>query len=30
MVEWYNVSAGLDAAPNWTMSHVEQIREGYA
>ena len=30
MVEWYNVSSGLDAAPNWTMSHVEQIREGYA
>ncbi len=30
MVEWYNVSGGLDAAPNWTMSHVEQIREGYA
>jgi hypothetical protein len=30
MMEWFNVSGGLDAAPNFTMSHVEQMREGYA
>lgn len=30
MMEWFNVSGGLDAAPNFTMSHVEQLREGYA
>ena len=29
-VEWLNVSGGLDAAPDWTMAHVELIREGYA
>lgn len=27
-VEWLNVTAGLDAAPDWTFSHVEIIREG--
>jgi Alpha/beta hydrolase domain len=30
MVEWLNVSGGLDAGANWTLSHVEQIREGMA
>ena len=30
VMEWFNVSGGLDAAPNFTMSHVEQMREGYA
>ena len=28
MVEWLNVSGGLDAGANWTMTHLEQIREG--
>lgn len=27
-VEWLNVSGGLDAGANWTMTHLEQIREG--
>ncbi len=30
IVEWLNVSGGLDAAPDWTYAHVEMIREGYA
>ncbi|GJM38802.1 MAG: hypothetical protein DHS20C19_21690 [Acidimicrobiales bacterium] len=30
VVEWFNVSGGLDAAPNLTMSHVQQFREGAA
>jgi len=30
LVEWLNVSGGLDAAPDWIMSHTELIREGYA
>jgi hypothetical protein len=29
-VEWLNVSAGLDAAPDWTFAHTELIRSGYA
>ena len=29
-VEWLNVSGGLDAAPNWTLSHLEQMREDAA
>jgi hypothetical protein len=29
-VEWLNVSGGLDASPDWTYSHVELIRSGYA
>jgi hypothetical protein len=28
VVEWLNVSGGVDAAPDWTQSHVELIREG--
>ena len=30
MIEWLNVSAGLDAAPDWTLAHTELIRSGYA
>jgi hypothetical protein len=30
LVEWFNVSGGLDAAPDWTFMHTELIREGYA
>ncbi len=30
VVEWFNVSGGLDAAPDWTFMHTELIREGYA
>jgi Alpha/beta hydrolase domain len=30
MVEWLNVTGGVDAGANWTMGHVEQIREGMA
>ena len=30
VVEWLNVSAGLEAAPDWIQSHVELIRDGFA
>ena len=30
IVEWNNVSGGLDAAPIWLTAHDELIREGYA
>lgn len=30
VVEWLNVSAGLDSAPDWIQGHVELIREGVA
>jgi hypothetical protein len=30
VIEWLNVSGGLDAAPDWTMAHNELIRNGYA
>ena len=30
VVEWLNVSGGLDAAPEWIYAHNELIREGYA
>jgi len=30
VVEWLNVSGGLDAAPDWTSAHTELTREGYA
>ena len=30
IVEWNNVSAGLDSAPIWLAAHDELIREGYA
>jgi hypothetical protein len=29
VVEWLNVSGGLDASPDWTLAHVELVREGY-
>jgi hypothetical protein len=30
VVEWLNVSGGVDANPDWTQGHVELIREGVA
>ncbi len=30
IVEWLNVSGGLDDAPDWVLAHTELIREGYA
>jgi hypothetical protein len=30
VVEWLNVSGGVDAAPDWTLAHTELIRSGYA
>jgi hypothetical protein len=30
VVEWLNVSGGLDANPDWTMTHNELIRDGFA
>ncbi len=30
VVEWLNVSGGLDADPDWTQTHNELIREGFA
>jgi hypothetical protein len=30
VVEWLNVSAGLDAAPDWIGAHNELIRDGFA
>ena len=29
IVEWLNVSGGVDAAPDWIAAHVELLREGY-
>ena len=29
VVEWFNVSGGVDASPDWQHMHVELIREGY-
>ena len=29
VVEWLNVSGGLDAAPDWISAHTELTREGY-
>jgi hypothetical protein len=29
VVEWLNVSGGLDASPDWTLAHTELVREGY-
>ena len=28
VVEWLNVSGGLDDAPDWTLAHNELVREG--
>lgn len=30
LVEWFNVSGGLDAAPGWLCMHREIVRSGYA
>ena len=30
VVEWLNVSGGLDAAPDWVFTHTMLLREGYA
>jgi hypothetical protein len=30
VVEWLNVSGGTDDAPEWTLSHNELIRDGFA
>ena len=30
VIEWLNVSGGLDAAPEWINAHTELIRSGYA
>lgn len=30
IVEWLNVSGGVDAGPDWTLSHNELIRDGFA
>ena len=30
VVEWLNVSGGLDTAPDWISAHTEFIRAGYA
>jgi hypothetical protein len=30
MVEWNNVSGGVDASPDWTLLHRELIRAGHA
>ena len=30
VVEWLNVSGGVDASPDWMQTHVELIRRGYA
>jgi hypothetical protein len=29
VVEWFNVSGGLDAAPDWSSMHTEAFREGH-
>lgn len=30
VVEWLNVSGGIDTSPDWAYSHTELLREGYA
>jgi hypothetical protein len=30
VVEWFNVTGGIDAAPDWVFAHTELVREGYA
>ncbi len=30
VVEWLNVSGGTDDAPDWTLSHNQLVREGFA
>lgn len=29
VVEWFNVSGGVDAGPDWLQTHTELMREGY-
>src|SRR5262245_40584327 len=29
IVEWLNVSGGIDAGPDWTLMHTELVRAGY-
>ena len=29
IMEWLNVSGGLDAAPDWSVAHTEMTREGH-
>jgi hypothetical protein len=29
VVEWLNVSGGIDTAPDWAFEHTELLREGY-
>ena len=30
VVEWFNVSGGLEAGPDWMLMHTELLRRGYA
>ena len=30
LIEWFNVSGGVDAAPDWSFVHRHLIREGFA
>jgi hypothetical protein len=30
VVEWLNVSGGIDDSPDWTLSHNELVRDGFA
>jgi len=30
VVEWLNVSGGIDTSPEWAFTHTELLREGYA
>jgi hypothetical protein len=30
LVEWLNVSGGIDTSPEWAFAHTELLREGYA
>jgi hypothetical protein len=30
VLEWFNVSGGVEAGPDWTLMHNELIRRGYA
>ena len=30
VVEWLNVTGGVDASPDWMHMHIELIRRGYA
>jgi hypothetical protein len=30
VVEWLNVSGGVDDSPDWTMTHTELVRDGFA